>query len=390
MPRSVAIPADEWDRLRLQIHEAALEPELWHDVLGSIVQLVNARCANVMLTKPGSLAPALYVFKNVDPEAQRLFETHWHKHDLWLHAGAAYPARSIMVGQQLVPESTLFASEFYNDYLRHQDVGRVLANLFERNGAMYGHLSAFRATRDEEFTKSECELMRTLTPHLATAVAVHVRLSGLEDRLRATEAAMDRLPVGVCLIDETSRITYRNLMAEAILAASDGIAERSGSLHATAARDHRELTTQVAAAVATGLGRAASSGVVLSISRPSLKRPYSVLIAPTIRARDPTCGLLGETRPCAIVLIADLERQPHLPSELLAARYQLTPAEARLACEIVAGSSLQDAADQFGIAIGTARNQLKQIFAKTEVNRQSELVRLLTADLAAHAARLVG
>jgi DNA-binding CsgD family transcriptional regulator/PAS domain-containing protein len=389
MPRSASRLADELDRLRLQIHQAALEPELWHDVLGTVVELLNARCANVMLTKPGSLAPALYVFKNVDPEAQRLFETHWHKHDLWLHAGAAYPARSIMVGPQLVPEPTLFGSEFYNDYLRHQEVGRVLANLFERNGAMFAHLSAFRAARDEEFAESDCKLMRALTPHLATAVAIHVRLSGLEDRLRATEAALDRLPVVVCLIDRTSRITYRNLMAGEILAANDGVGERSGNLHAAAARDHRELTAQVGAAVATGLGKAASSGAVLSISRRSLKRPYSVLIAPVICARDPTRGIVGETRPCAIVLIVDLERQPHFPCELLAERYQLTPAEARLACEILAGSSLQDAADRFGVACGTARNQLKQIFAKTEVTRQAELVRLLTADLAAHAAQLV-
>jgi len=43
-----------------------------------------------------------------------------------------------------------------------------------------------------------------------------------------------------------------------------------------------------------------------------------------------------------------------------------------------------------GVAIGTARNQLKQIFLKTDVRRQSELVRLLTADLAAQAAQLVG
>lgn len=74
------------DQLRLQIHQAALEPELWHDVIGSVMALVGARCANVMLTEAKSVTPKVYVFRNVDPDAQRLFETHWHKHDLWLHA----------------------------------------------------------------------------------------------------------------------------------------------------------------------------------------------------------------------------------------------------------------------------------------------------------------
>ena len=115
-----------------------------------------------------------------------------------------------------------------------------------------------------------------------------------------------------------------------------------------------------------------------------------MLIAPLAPARDPTTGVLGETRPCAIALIVDLEREPRFPSELLAERYRLTAAEARLAWEIASGRSLQDAADKFGATIGTVRNQLKQIVAKTEVNRQAALVRLLTADLAAQAARLVG
>lgn len=116
-----------------------------------------------------------------------------------------------------------------------------------------------------------------------------------------------------------------------------------------------------------------------------LGEPLSDRSGPAAKPR----GVLGETRPCAIVLLTDLEQEPCYPAELLTRRHRLTAAEARLACEILAGSSLQDAADKFGVAIGTARNQLKQIFLKTKVNRQAELVRLLTADLVAQAAHLV-
>ncbi len=389
VPEGSSKRAAELENLLVRIHEAALEPELWPEILGSIMRLVGGRSAHMMLLESNSLAPALYITRNIDPEAKRLFQTYWYEHDLWMQAGAKYPARSVVIGQEMVPDATMFASEFYNDFVRHQNVGRVLSNMFEKNSAMWAHVTAHRAARDEEFGELECKVMRALTPHLATAVAVQVRLSGLEDRLRATEAALDRLPVGVCLIDQTSRITHRNLMAEEILAANDGIAERSGKLYAAAPRDDRKLAVQVAAAVATGLGRAGFPGAVLAIGRPSLKRPYSVLVAPLIRARDPTNGVLGGTRPCAIVLIVDLAQELRYPTALLAERYRLTAAEARLACAILAGSSLQDAADKFGVAIGTARNQLKQIFAKAGVNRQAELVRLLTADFAAHAADLV-
>lgn len=41
------------------------------------------------------------------------------------------------------------------------------------------------------------------------------------------------------------------------------------------------------------------------------------------------------------------------------------------------GERLDHAAEQLGIRVGTARNHLKSIFAKTGTSRQAQLVRLL-------------
>ncbi|MDX5367573.1 MAG: alpha/beta fold hydrolase [Alphaproteobacteria bacterium] len=60
----------------------------------------------------------------------------------------------------------------------------------------------------------------------------------------------------------------------------------------------------------------------------------------------------------------------------------LTPAEARLAARLRFGQSLKEAAEELGISINTARNQLKSVFEKLGVNRQADLVRHL-AELAA-------
>jgi DNA-binding CsgD family transcriptional regulator len=65
------------------------------------------------------------------------------------------------------------------------------------------------------------------------------------------------------------------------------------------------------------------------------------------------------------------------PSELLSGLFDLTPAEAQLARVLVAGRSLRVAAEAAGISIGTARERLKQVQAKTATHRQAELVSLL-------------
>ena len=59
----------------------------------------------------------------------------------------------------------------------------------------------------------------------------------------------------------------------------------------------------------------------------------------------------------------------------LKAAYRLSPAEARLALHIIDGGSIASYADLTGVTPGTARVQLKSVFAKTGVSRQAELVK---------------
>jgi DNA-binding CsgD family transcriptional regulator len=60
----------------------------------------------------------------------------------------------------------------------------------------------------------------------------------------------------------------------------------------------------------------------------------------------------------------------------LADAYRLSRAEARLALHIVEGGDIASYAKSVGVRVGTARSQLKAVFAKTGVSRQAELVRL--------------
>ena len=57
--------------------------------------------------------------------------------------------------------------------------------------------------------------------------------------------------------------------------------------------------------------------------------------------------------------------------------FGLTQTEARLAAHLADGGSVQGYADLFGVSVGTARSQLKSVFAKTGVNRQSALAALI-------------
>jgi DNA-binding CsgD family transcriptional regulator len=67
-----------------------------------------------------------------------------------------------------------------------------------------------------------------------------------------------------------------------------------------------------------------------------------------------------------------------LPSrERLGELYGLTPTEAKVACEFAMGHSYRQVARHLNISEDTVRAHIKQIYPKTRVNRQSDLVRLV-------------
>jgi DNA-binding CsgD family transcriptional regulator len=75
--------------------------------------------------------------------------------------------------------------------------------------------------------------------------------------------------------------------------------------------------------------------------------------------------------------VPDQARQP--PVEWLRSEFGLTAAESVLACLLVSGCTLANAADQLHVTLNTVKSQLKSIFSKTECHSQSALVRLMAS-----------
>ena len=62
----------------------------------------------------------------------------------------------------------------------------------------------------------------------------------------------------------------------------------------------------------------------------------------------------------------------------LAAAYDLTPAETRVLASLLKGRTLAETATSLGIAATTAKTHLENVFLKTGVTRQTDLMRLGT------------
>jgi DNA-binding CsgD family transcriptional regulator len=82
------------------------------------------------------------------------------------------------------------------------------------------------------------------------------------------------------------------------------------------------------------------------------------------------------------VYMCDPNRRLKPREEVLRHLYHLTAAEAKVACELVNGCTIEESARRLDIKINTARSHLKKIFAKTRTTRQGEMMRILITSLA--------
>ena len=113
------------------------------------------------------------------------------------------------------------------------------------------------------------------------------------------------------------------------------------------------------------------TGNVIVVRRQS-KRP--ILIRPL-----PVCGparspFLGAR---FILVPRDLDATRPAPMEVIAEAFSLSPAEAKVASMIAAGSSPEEIADALALSRETVRNQIKAVFGKANVHRQNELAALM-------------
>jgi len=225
------------------------------------------------------------------------------------------------------------------------------------------------------FGASEVALVRVLLPHLRHAVQFQRRLAESEGAHRACLDALDSLPIGIILLDDKGLILEMNCEARQILSQGDGLAARKEGLAAATANQTSELRSAIARAALTAQGKGVAPGGSLGISRPSGKRPLSLVAMPvSMLAFSPDAR-----EPAVIVFVSDSESKVKADPEVLARVFGLTGAESRLAEQLMRGETLVHAAERLGISHNTARTHLQRVYGKTGASHQGALVRLLVA-----------
>ena len=248
-----------------------------------------------------------------------------------------------MRGEELVPEHLLVGSEFYQEWLAPQELFHSMLFVLMRH--VKNHTLSAQRSEANRMADSKTILREHFareSAHLSRALKIHGILSRTATERDAALAALDQIPIGVIIVDDTGMVLDSNHVANEVLAANDGLmVDRSGL------RGHtREATLGLHELIATAINPDRQVDLdttdTLLLDRPSGQPSLAV----TIGRLPLVSRFLGTDRRAAAIYITDPQNPFELDSSKLRRLYKLTPAEARLAAHLAQGSRLEDAADR--------------------------------------------
>jgi DNA-binding CsgD family transcriptional regulator len=340
-----------------RVYEAAIRSDAWQEVVGGVSEIFGRSPAMLGFFPQGevSLVPSYFT---------GLRQPYLPRYAEYLENDLGWSARHM----------ARFADRFvdFSEVFDHIPLEQT-HTLTTEAGDPIGALTVFRVDGQGPFTEDECCDADQYVPHLRRAVDIHVKLHGVQRVHLALAEVMDRLPMGMLLLDSARQVVVQNRAAERIFASDDGLRIDRGGPNLADVRENAAFQLLIADAMEGKVERGFASRGFLSVSRPSGRRPLSVMVTPLrgVTQRAP----VGEA--VVALFVTDPEEKRISGAKALERLYGLTQSEAQILQLLSMGMSLEEAADERGVSMNTARSHIKHMFSKTGVSRQGELVRMI-------------
>ena len=310
-----------------------------------------------------------------DSAVKDAYQTEWAAFDPAPRAFSALPFGGVAATGTMFSRDFLKTCLFFNEFYRQIGLEECLGgNLSSRNG----HFALIGLQRDNgrrPFTAGEVQTLNGIAPHLGRALQLRRTFAQQGAKLASLGETIDRLAVGVIVLDHEGSAIHVNRAAREIAARNDGLwLDRSGVPHA-AQRDADRALVKLCADVRLG-----DAGGIVRIPRRDEARPYAVMAAP-LPARTALTGTQTDATP-VLILIHDPSAQVLGIPETIAAIFALPIATARLVAALAEGADVKSYAEQQGITTDAVKFHLKTAFAKTGLRSQTRLLQAVARALA--------
>jgi DNA-binding CsgD family transcriptional regulator/PAS domain-containing protein len=354
------------------VYDAAADDTLWTEALAGIASLTRSNCCIIYgMVAYSNLIHFRHSFGQADESHRAFVERHadnpFSRHML------VQPEGRIVRSEEFISLGELKKRDFFHDVLAPSDTGYGLFSPILSRGNFRVAFNLLRSPRQSPHDEDAVSALAELAPHLRRSFLLRFRNDAYAELQRGAYDALDRMAMGVFLIDQAGKIVYANAAACA-LGQADGPLRLFGSRLAAEDTDASSRLTRL---VGEAINGAPLAGMLLA--DPAKDRYLCVSVSST-RSRDiDRLQGHGELPIAAIVYVSDPMAGSRVQLDWLCNVYGLTSAEARIALSVTLGQSTTTTARDFGISPNTVKTHLRNVFAKTRVASQAQLAMLLTS-----------
>ncbi|CAG9297460.1 bifunctional helix-turn-helix transcriptional regulator/alpha/beta hydrolase [Celerinatantimonas diazotrophica] len=209
--------------------------------------------------------------------------------------------------------------------------------------------------------------------HLSLAIKITKKLYAAEENHQLLHSLLNRIPVGLILVSEDGTIQSCNSLGNEMLIKSHYLGNSNNKLTLKDPHQNQEMMALIKELSKTRAFDIQSRGMLIKTHESQLC-PMLVITPLNMHALS-----IYEKQAKVAVFLSSSNYENSLELSALADIYQLTPKELRIVEHIVRGISPPNIAKTLHVSYNTVRTQLKSIYQKVGVNKQSELVnRILT------------
>lgn len=368
----MSLGEDELLLLIRALHEGAMDPGAWLRALELLSQAFGGASLLAGITPDGIGSFALAGFRMARESVSLINGALANRIDNPIfRAVPRAPLHCPVILSDRLSAAELTSSSVYRQAMRPSGIHHVMTVVVDIVDGGFVSLSLGRPETARDFDADEAALAARLGPHLAIVLRVQCELARSRGATDEAIGVLDAIDRGVVLTSSDGRISMMNRDAERLLAARDGLSRAHGCICAARPEDTGRLLALIARA-ADGVGGA------MAVARPSLRTAYGVQVVPIAAAR-----FAEASKAKAVLLIRDPDIEAHASTDLIMDFYGLSLAEAVLVLKLCDGASLRAAATAIGISPNTAKTQLKSVFDKLGIARQSQLTHRVSRDLMA-------
>jgi len=359
------------------VQTAALQPAQWQEVADRLPRCMPGTKV-VMQVWDGLSPPLPLISSGWSTATIQAYSAYFCEINPWQPAWLEMPPMRACWADDYLPNAELKKTEYYADMLRPEGEadGATGIKVVQEDGRLAMFAVHYDRGKGEDMHAVLGPLVQGLASSMRQALDVNRAIYRSAPSPGLGADLLHALLHPAFIVDRHCRVLAANAKAQELFLDGDLYIGVRDLLRFADVRTDKAFAEKVRLLCGAGPDTPASiEDLSLTLQRGSFS--MSIMpVAQNLRSMA-LSGVLPMFLPEVVALVVLRPRSEATSGDGLRTRYGLTKSEARLAAALPNGGRLLDVASRLGISYETARTQLRAVFVKTGVNRQSELVALV-------------